>query len=76
MAKKNTYQTVGNDIASLICEAKVRQDIRDDTLADRIDVATSTIRNMRSEKRLPNLPFWKVLLIAEMAGYNVRFEKK
>lgn len=73
---KNAYQKSGEDIAVLISEAKIRQGIHDETLCDRIDVAKSTIRNMKSQKRLPMLPFWKVLLIAEMAGYNVRFEKK
>jgi ribosome-binding protein aMBF1 (putative translation factor) len=73
---KNTYQKSGEDLAVLISEAKIRQGIKDETLCDRLDMAKSTIRNMRSQKRLPMLPFWKVLLIAEMAGYSVRFEKK
>lgn len=73
---KNTYQKSGEDIAVLISEAKIRQGIHDEGLCGRIDVAKSTIRNMKSQNRLPMLPFWKVLLIAEMAGYNVKFERK
>ena len=73
---KNTYQKSGEDIAVLISEAKIRQGLIDETLCNRLDIAKSTIRNMKSQKRLPMLPFWKVMLIADMAGYNVKFEKK
>lgn len=74
--KKNDYQKSNEDIAVLLGTAKVRQGIKDAELGSRIDVAQSTIRNMKSQKTLPNLPYWKVLMIADMAGYRIRMEEK
>ena len=74
--KKNQYQKSSEDIAVMLGEAKVRNGFRDKELCQGIDVPISTIRNMKSQKTLPNLAFWKILLIADLAGYHVRFERK
>lgn len=73
---KSEYQNMSNQISSMMYEAKLRQGIKDTELGKRIDLATSTMRNMRSQKTACNIPFWKVVLIARMAGYEVKFKKR
>lgn len=72
---KREYQDMSNRISGMMYEAKRRKDISDDQLADRLDYATGTIRNMRHNKTACNMPFWKVMLLAQMAGYEVKFER-
>ncbi|MDD3253944.1 MAG: hypothetical protein PHV18_15475 [Lachnospiraceae bacterium] len=76
MAKKSEYQDMSNQISSMMYEAKLRQGIEDNELGKRLYLATSTIRNMRSQKTTCNIPFWKVALLAKMAGYDVKFERR
>lgn len=76
MARKSDYQDMSNQISSMMYEAKLRQRIKDKELGKRIDLAISTMRNMRSQKTTCNMPFWKVAMIAKMAGYDVKFERK
>lgn len=76
MARKSEYQDMSNQISSMMYEAKLRQGIKDEELGKRLDLATSTMRNMRSQKTAGNIPFWKVTLIAKMAGYDVKFERR
>lgn len=73
---KSEYQDMGNRISGMMYEAKRRKDITDDQLADRLGYATGTIRNIRHNKTACDMPFWKVMLIAQMAGYEVKFERK
>jgi hypothetical protein len=60
----------------MMYEAKMRQGIKDGELGKRIDLAPGTLRNMRCQKTTCNIPFWKVMLIAQMAGYEVEFKRK
>lgn len=73
---KSEYQNMSNQIAGMMYEAKRRNDINDADLGKRIDLAVSTMRNMRSQKTTCNIPFWKVALIAKMAGYEIKFERR
>lgn len=73
---KSEYQNMSNQIAGMMYEAKRRNDINDADLGKRIDLAVSTMRNMRSKKTTCNIPFWKVALIAKMAGYEIKFERR
>lgn len=76
MSKKSPYQQANEDIAVIMAEAKTRQNIRDADIGKLIGLEAITIRNKRSTKTLPTLQFWKVLVLAEAAGYCVRFERK
>lgn len=67
---------MSNQIAGMMYEAKKRHDIDDDDLGKRIDLSGGTIRNMRSKKTTCNIQFWKVALIAKMAGYEIKFERR
>lgn len=73
---KSEYRNMSNRIAGMMYEAKLRQEMNDEQLGNRINLAASTMRNMRSQKTACNIPFWKVALIAQMAGYEVRFERR
>ncbi len=73
---KSEYRNMSNQIAGMMYEAKLRQEMNDEELGKRINLAASTMRNMRSQKTTCNIPFWKVALIAQMAGYEVRFERR
>ncbi len=73
---KSEYRDMSNQIAGMMYEAKLRQGIKDEELGKRVDLAAGTMRNMRSSKTSCNIPFWKVALIAQMAGYEVKFERR
>lgn len=76
MARKSEYQDMSNRISGIMYEAKLCQGINDKELGKRLDLAISTLRNMRSQKTTCNIPFWKVMLVARMAGYDIKFEKR
>lgn len=73
---RSEYRDTSDRISSMMYEAKLRQGIKDKELGARIDLAPGTLKNMRSQKTTCNISFWKVMLIAQMAGYEVKFERR
>lgn len=63
-------------ISGLIEEAKSEREMLDVDLAEMLQMSTSTLRNLRCAKTLYALDFWRVVKIAELAGYEVQFREK
>lgn len=63
-------------IAGLIEEAKSEREMLDVDLAETLQMSTSTLRNLRCAKTLYALDFWRVVKIAELAGYEIEFKER
>ena len=63
-------------IVGLIAEAKDKKEMTDSDLASSLDMSEGTIRNMKCKHELFRMDFWRIVAIAELAGYEVRFERR
>lgn len=64
------------DIAEKIEGAKRNRGMLDVDLAETLQMSTSTLRNLRCRKELYCLDYWRVAKIAELAGCEIRIERK
>lgn len=76
MAKKTAYQQANEDIAAIIAEAKIRKGWMDRDVGKILSLTACTISRKRSKKELPELSFSGVILLADAAGYDVKFQKR
>lgn len=71
----NMYRDYHFDIDDLIYRLKQTKSYTDDQVAAVIGKSGATIAGHRSRKTFPLLKFRDVALIANAAGYRIRFEK-
>ncbi len=74
--KKTPYQQEHEDISAIIAEAKVRKGWGDKDIGRILGVTACTVSKKRTGKVLPEIPFCKVAILADAAGYDIRFVKR
>ncbi len=77
--KKTPYQQEHEDIAAIIVEAKSRKGWTDKDIGKLIGpngIEERTVRNNRSMKAFPNMRFCDVSVLADAAGYDIKFVKR
>lgn len=74
--KKNPYQQAHEDIAAIIAEVKARKKWQDRDIGKILEVKDATVSAHRRRGTFPNMSFGKIILLADVAGYNIKFERK
>ena len=77
--KKTAYQKEHEDIAAIIAEVKVRKGWTDKEVGKLIGprgIKAGTLKDKRVQKTLPNMRFCDVAVLADAAGYDIKFQKR
>ena len=77
--KKTSYRQAHDNIAAIIAEAKSRKGWTDKDIGKLIGphgIGEGTVRNNRSMKVFPDMRFCDVSVLADAAGYDIRFVKR
>lgn len=76
VATKNAYQQANEDIATLIAEVKTRKKWLDKDVGSVMNIRDLTLQYHRSQGTFPNMSFRKILLLADVGGYDIKFVKR
>lgn len=76
MANRKLYEQANEDITALIAETKARKKWEDKQIGQIIDVKPKTVSDHRIKGTFPNMSFFKVLFLADAAGYDLVFRKR
>lgn len=70
-----TMRELNHDICGILGMA-MDNNMTQQEVARKCNVAPSTLANKKSQKELATLSFWSVAAMAKLAGYKVVFEKE
>ena len=77
--KKSPYQQSHEDIAAIIAELKSRKGWTDKEIGKYIGengIKAASVRQKRERKEFSKLRFCDLLLILDLAGYDIKFVKR
>lgn len=62
--------------SGLITEAQLLRDLTQEDVAKFLDYTDTTLRNKSREKKMYTLPLEKIVILADLAGYEIEFVKR
>ena len=74
--KKTKTQQENEEIDVIISEIKTRMKWTDKEVGKLIGITNETLRNKRCRKVLNQIDFNKVAILADAAGYDIKFVKR
>lgn len=62
-------------VSGLLAEAKLTENMTGEEIAQAIGISDRTLRSKSREKDLCTLSFEKIIMLAQLAGYEIEFRK-